>query len=814
MTLVMALLMMVVLTSVSTTTIYFVTSNVHSTGISKASTSAYDVAEAGLNDSVAKMYNQLDTDGSVLATGIDPRSSTMFPSCVGAPPPAPTSISYTNVGGTALICGDYNATKTATTITVGGVTTPLAGYSWRIQSIGLVSSAGKTQTRTLSKSLKVVGLNDGADGSTWSRFYQDSTASCLTINNMTFVTNVATRGDLCLKNDGAITGANTVVDVGGDVSIIGSNSTSGPRASGTANATWASPGNITSSNNSDATNTIAANTTGSNLDATGFGFAIPATAAIAGIKVSVERGSNPGANAVQSITVTGNPSGGTFKLTGTPPGGSPRATVAINRNAAASGTGTPITVQAALEAVYGSGRVTCSGGPLMSAAVSCTFIGSYASMPVALMTSASSLTGGSSPKAVVTNITNGYTPALQDDTVQLLKAGAIPGSETNQASAAIWGLPDTAIAYGSTSDLWGTTWTPADVNAANFGLRFAAQNTGSSSSTATVDYISITVTYIPAAPGIGTSTTLTKQLNVGGSCTYLNQAAHTPCTATDHTYATTVTTTSAANNPALVMPDVDFNYWWANAMPGPKHFCTNPSPGLATNFFDNNASTTTRPDRSLTVNGEMAPATTDYTCQVWSIPPTGGQLLGELSWNHTTHILKISGTIFVDGNFRFDEDGEVIHYLGRATLMSSRDDEIDALVCAGGSGTTYSTSCLNDMTNWNPSANIMVLMSQENNEYDQGGTSCSGNTHPGCWNGHLPSGFQGIMFSTADCLIHQEFQDSGPVICNTITLPDESGLNPTFFTFPSIGNLTDGQKYGDTVTATNFELDPGDQSGG
>jgi hypothetical protein len=249
-------------------------------------------------------------------------------------------------------------------------------------------------------------------------------------------------------------------------------------------------------------------------------------------------------------------------------------------------------------------------------------------------------------------------------------------------------------------------------------------------------------------------------------------------------------------------------------MPGPKHFCTNPSPGLATNFFDNDAGTTTGPNRSLTVNGEMAPSTSDYTCQVWSIPPTGGQLLGELSWNHTTHILKISGTIFVDGNFRFDEDGEVIHYLGRATLMSSRDDEIDALVCAGGSGTDYASSCLPNMSSWNPSANIMVLMSQENNEYDQGGTTCSGNTHPGCWNGHLPSGFQGIMYSTADCLIHQEFQDSGPVICNTITLPDESGLNPTFFTFPSIGNLTDGQKYGDTVTATNFELDPGDQSGG
>jgi hypothetical protein len=808
MTLVMALLMMVVLTSVSTTTIYFVTSNVHSTGISKASTSAYDVAEAGLNDSVAKMYNQLDTDGSILASGIDPRSSTMFPSCVGAPPPAPTSISYTNVGGTALICGDYNATKTATTITVGGVTTPLAGYSWRIQSIGRVSSGGKMQTRTLSKSLKVVGLNDGADGSTWSRFYQDSTASCLTINNMTFVTNVATRGDLCLKNNGTITGANSVVDVGGDVSIIGNNTTSGPRASSTQNATWTSPLNIATSNNTDATNTIGATSTGLNLDATGFGFAIPATAMIAGITASVERGTNPGANAVQTISETGSPTAGTFTITGTPPGGTARTSVSLARTAPATGTSS---VQTALEGIYGVGNVTCSGGPL-PVAVPCTFAGAYASMPVATMTFTKTgfLPSGATP--VITVTTAGYTPALQDNTVQLLKLGSPVGS--NKALGTTWGLPDTAIGYGSTSDFWGTTWTPADVNATNFGLRFTAKNTGASSSTATVDFISITVTYIPAAPGIGTSTTLTKQLNVGGSCTYELQAAHTPCTATDHTYATTITTTAAANNPALVMPDVDFNYWWANAMPGPKHFCTNPSPGLATNFFDNDAGTTTGPNRSLTVNGEMAPSTSDYTCQVWSIPPTGGQLLGELSWNHTTHILKISGTIFVDGNFRFDEDGEVIHYLGRATLMSSRDDEIDALVCAGGSGTDYASSCLPNMSSWNPSANIMVLMSQENNEYDQGGTTCSGNTHPGCWNGHLPSGFQGIMYSTADCLIHQEFQDSGPVICNTITLPDESGLNPTFFTFPSIGNLTDGQKYGDTVTATNFELDPGDQSGG
>jgi hypothetical protein len=69
------------------------------------------------------------------------------------------------------------------------------------------------------------------------------------------------------------------------------------------------------------------------------------------------------------------------------------------------------------------------------------------------------------------------------------------------------------------------------------------------------------------------------------------------------------------------------------------------------------------------------------------------------------------------------------------------------------------------------------------------------------------------MYSEADCLIHQNFQDSGPVICNTITLPDESNINPTFFTFPWNGNLTDGQKYADVTTATHLELTPGPQSG-
>ena len=304
------------------------------------------------------------------------------------------------------------------------------------------------------------------------------------------------------------------------------------------------------------------------------------------------------------------------------------------------------------------------------------------------------------------------------------------------------------------------------------------------------------------------------QITVAGTCTASGGTAHSPCSSADRTYANTYASTPAADNPVLVNPEIDYDYWWANAKPGPKHFCTNPSPGLAANFFDNNSATTTGPDASLTVNGEMAPSNSNYTCQVWSQPPTGGTLLGELSWNHTTHVFKIKGTIFVDGNFRFDVDGEIVNYQGRADIMSSKDDEIDALVCANANGgTTYATSCLSNMASWDSNANMLVLMSQQNNEYDQGGTTCNGST-PNCYNGHLPGGFQGIMYSTADCLIHQNFQDSGPVICNTISLPNEGvGLNPTFFTYPTIGNLTDGQKFAGTGDATNFQITIGTQSG-
>jgi Tfp pilus assembly protein PilX len=776
--LLMALGMMIVLGILVASTISYVTSNSDSANTSNGRTNAFTLAEAGMNDAISKLSAQIDSNGDIV--GIDPKTATLLSS---------TTIPYPSVSGSVTYSGTIDA-----------------NYVWKITSTGTITHGGQVQKHTITRNVTVYATNNGSNASAWSRFYQNSATPCLTIDTETFVTNVATRGNLCIDNTGAITGATTKVDVGGTVVITGPPVTS-PAHSPSAGAGWTAPTNVYSSDGVSATNIVAAASTGANQDTTGFGFAIPSASKILGISASVRRMASACCNAVQTITTSGSPTGGTFKLQGTPPSGSNTVSASIAFNASA------VTIQAALVTIYGSGNVTCGGGALPTGVV-CTFGGSDALKAVYTMSQYSNgLTGGSSPKSVyAVNTTGGSLAALQDNTVQLLKAGSPVGS--NKASGSGWPTSLGTVTYGTAADLWGTTWTPADVNASNFGLRFAAKNIVTGSSTASLDYVSITVSYTDDTNGIGTPGTPIASANIGGSCTYNAQAAHTPCTSTDHVYANNITTVAPASNPALDMPTVDFNYWWKNAAPGPKHFCTNPSPGLSTTFFDNDASTTTGPNKSLTVNGEMAPLSSDYTCQVWSIPPTSGQLLGELSWNHTTHVLKIAGTIFVDGNFRFDNDGQVVNYFGRATMMSSKDDEIDALVCAGGTGTTDSNaSCLSNMASWNTSQNMMVLMSQEDNEYDQGGTTCSGNTPPTCYNGHPPGGFQGILYSTADCLIHQNFQDSGPVICNTITLPNEGGINPTFYPFPSTGDLTDGQKYSDPSTSTHWLLKLGTESG-
>lgn len=114
---------------------------------------------------------------------------------------------------------------------------------------------------------------------------------------------------------------------------------------------------------------------------------------------------------------------------------------------------------------------------------------------------------------VAVNRASNRTNAVQDVTVQLLKAGVAAGS--NKAAVGSWPFttgPDKyAIptsggvkqVYGANTDMWGTTWTPAQVNASNFGVKFVSNISSTRDTSAALVFpITVTVAYTVATSDI------------------------------------------------------------------------------------------------------------------------------------------------------------------------------------------------------------------------------------------------------------------------------------------------------------------------
>jgi Tfp pilus assembly protein PilX len=685
--LIMAMGIMCVLSMTTVGVVRYTSASVTHSGSDNAGTTAYQLAEEGINNAIAILNAQLDPDTG-FNSGVSITDDTADPDTSESilfPPNTENKTFWVKpeVRGRIDLAADL-------VIDVAS-----GAYYWNFTSTGTVTSGATVRKRTLTRSIEVLGLNAGATASSWSRFYQDDATTCLTVNTVNFPTAVATRGNLCLINGGSITGAGTTVNVGGSITISGPNVNSPTNYADIGSGTsWSSPGNIVSNNGVYTTYSVPAHGQSNTLTVRDFDFAIPSNAIIRGIDVEVDR---------------------------------------------------------------------------------------YA----------------------------GASYSLDDYTVYLTKDG-VNTVGSNHAAWGDWGTSPYTRSYGSSSDLWGTTWTAAEINSANFGVRFRVDSDSDYATTAYLDHMRITITYSADTNGIGTPGTPVASVDVGSTCKYNAQAANSPCTATDHVYAAEINTVAAADNPALEMPEVDLDYWFENAKPGPKQYCTNLNPNMGDLVFDNDNSTTW--NGSVNYNDsddDITPSSHDYTCQVVE----NGVLVGEISWNRTTRVLKVNGTIFFDGDVRFDGDGEVVHYQGRAIIYAADDVEFDEQVCAGGEGTT---SCVSgDMSAWSPSQNLLVIMSGGDSEYDVGdGAYCSPANTATCSPQNNPVGaFQGVVAALGTCTIHQSFRLSGPVICNRLTLPAESDGWPQYFAFPSLGELVDGQKYRDTSTAENFELANGAQLG-
>jgi len=89
-----------------------------------------------------------------------------------------------------------------------------------------------------------------------------------------------------------------------------------------------------------------------------------------------------------------------------------------------------------------------------------------------------------------------------DNTVQLLKSGSATGS--NKAVAGFWPNTSGSQTYGGSGDLWGTSWTPGDINNnANFGVELIVNlhaRDPYDTAAANVSNMQITVWYTPSGP--------------------------------------------------------------------------------------------------------------------------------------------------------------------------------------------------------------------------------------------------------------------------------------------------------------------------
>lgn len=107
---------------------------------------------------------------------------------------------------------------------------------------------------------------------------------------------------------------------------------------------------------------------------------------------------------------------------------------------------------------------------------------------------------------------------VTDLSVRLLKAGVPTGSDLADPITA-WGPSNTAntVNYGGSSVLWGSTWTPADVNNATFGVGISCTmdglGVGGINNTIGIDYITVTVTYATGA-GANTGAITSKQVTI------------------------------------------------------------------------------------------------------------------------------------------------------------------------------------------------------------------------------------------------------------------------------------------------------------
>ena len=85
---------------------------------------------------------------------------------------------------------------------------------------------------------------------------------------------------------------------------------------------------------------------------------------------------------------------------------------------------------------------------------------------------------------------------VKDKEIYLMDDTTPKGSDKGE-KVVHWPSSDGWRTYGGSSDLWGTSWTPTQINASTFGIVLRAENCSSGTRTASVDCMQVKIYYTP-----------------------------------------------------------------------------------------------------------------------------------------------------------------------------------------------------------------------------------------------------------------------------------------------------------------------------
>jgi len=271
---------------------------------------------------------------------------------------------------------------------------------------------------------------------------------------------------------------------------------------------------------------------------------------------------------------------------------------------------------------------------------------------------------------------------------------------------------------------------------------------------------------------VGSSTSMSTRVEtyVGGNCRYGGGSWGTPCTGNQDSrriyskmnppnYIVGVNTTV----PVIAAPTADSGAWYENSIPGPSLDCSTENgarSGTPPTWDNDGVQNNSVPVFNLT-------SSSSYTCRVGPVAsPTG-----ELSWNETTKVLTVYGTVFIDGSIKL-MNGLLNSYNGQGTIYLAGTVYMNnnTKLCGGVLG----SNC--DFSSWNPNTEMLTFVA--------GGSGGLAGTGVGILMDNSAQ-FQGGLFSSYAVRFANNARSDGPIVGSTMIF-DNNVTNDQFETITTV----------------------------